>query len=226
MFERINIRLLVSVFVAVVLVCAGLHFYVQWENKRFMSEIGKPAQLAPDPEPANSVSEPAADGTQTPPIEIRTVDFTSGGEVAGGEESALMDGLEDIESSEADGIDSESGFDAAPLMSAFGLPEEVTALFDEAAEDADFQEAEEHLVESYGQSPEVEAIIDKLKAMSGRPIELDELTELFEAWIEVLPESEQESRRSLIEVLTKLYEVKALGGGNAEVNIELRIEGD
>ena len=46
--------------------------------------------------------------------------------------------------------------------------------------------------------------MDKLKQMSGGPVELDDLTTLFEAWIQVLPEEQQENRRQLMRVLMML----------------------
>lgn len=120
--------------------------------------------------------------------------------------------------------ESTAEFDATPLLSAFGLPEEVKTLFDENADTADFEEAEAYLVEEYGQSPEVEAIIDRLKQMSGGPVKLDDLTELFDAWIRVLPEAEQENRRQLMNVLTQLNQAKALGT-DGEVSIEVHVVG-
>ena len=95
-------------------------------------------------------------------------------------------------------------------------------LFDEDADAADFEEAETYLVEEYGQSPEVEAIIDRLKQLSGGPVELDVLTGLFEAWIQVLPPEDQENRRQLMNVITQLNQAKALGG-NGEARIEIQV---
>ena len=130
----------------------------------------------------------------------------------------LMDEDVPVEATEA------SEFDAMPLLSAFGLPEEVTSLFDEDADETDFEKAQTHLIEEYGPSPEVEAIINKLKQMSGGPVKLDDLTELFEAWIQVLPEADQENRRQLMGVLTHLNQVKAQGG-DGEVSIEVHVVG-
>ena len=58
--------------------------------------------------------------------------------------------------------------------------------------------------------------------MSGGPVKLDDLTELFEAWIRVLPEEEQGTRRQLMDVLTQLHQAKALGA-DAEVDIEVHV---
>lgn len=44
MLERFSMRMLGVAFVVVVLLCAGIHFYAEWSNKRFMSELGVPPQ--------------------------------------------------------------------------------------------------------------------------------------------------------------------------------------
>lgn len=99
-------------------------------------------------------------------------------------------------------------------------------IFDEGADAEDFEAAETYLVEEYGQSPEVKAIIDELQQLSGGPVELDTLTGLFEAWIQVLPPEDQENRRQLKNALTQLQQLKALGG-NSEASIEVHvIDGD
>ena len=226
MFRHINLSVLGGAFVIVVLLCTGIHFYIQWDNKRFMTEIGEPSRFTTTSEPAVEIQ-----SDERQPVEqstlIEPVEFVSENENAPESEPVKESERMDEEASvpQTDTPETTSGFDATPLLSAFGLPEEVTSLFDEEAEEADFEEAQTHLIEEYGQSPEVEAIVDKLKQMSGGPVELDDLTELFEAWIRVLPEGEQENRRQLMDVLTQLYQVKALGG-NAEVGIEVHVVGE
>lgn len=220
MFKQINFSVLGVAFVVVVLLCAGIYFYVQWDNRRFVAELGEPPRSTTASKPT---VETQSDGTQ--PIE--PTEFMSENDAAPesepAESSEMMD--EDAAVEHTDTSEPTSEFDPTPLLSAFGLPEEVTSLFDENAEETDFEHAETHLVQEYGQSPEVKAIIDQLKQMSGGPVEIDDLTTLFEAWIQVLPAEEQENRRQLMDVLTQLYQVKALGG-DAEMSIEVHIVGD
>ena len=59
--------------------------------------------------------------------------------------------------------------------------------------------------------------------MSGRPVQLEEVTALFEAWIQVLPEEQHESRRQLMNVLTQINQVKALGG-DGPVHISIQVQ--
>lgn len=208
MLERFSMRMLGVAFVIVVLLCAGIYFYAEWSNKRFMSELGVPPQPTVSSESTVETKTDEMSTTLVKPTEFVDEDPNKdavGSELEPVDVPELIDEDVPVEATEA----SESEFDAMPLLSAFGLPEEVTTLFDEGADEADFEEAQTHLIEEYGSSPEVEAIIDKLKQMSGGPVKLDDLTELFEAWIQVLPESDQENRRQLMDVLTQLNQVKA-----------------
>ena len=227
MFRHINLKVLGIAFVIVVLLCAGIHFYAEWSNKRFMSELGEPPQPTVSSE---STAETETDEMSTTLVESTEFASKDPDKDAVVSEPEPMDiselvneeaPIEEMETSEPT-----SEFDAMPLLSAFGLPEEVTSLFDEDVGEADFEEAEAYLVEEYGQSQEVMAIIDELKQLSGGPVELDTLTGLFEAWIQVLPEEDQENRRQLMNVLTQLNQAKALGG-DGEVSIEVHvIDGD
>lgn len=226
MLERFNMRMLGVAFVVVVLLCAGIYFYAEWSNKRFMSELGVPPQPTVASELTVEIETDQIATTLVEPPEFVDEDPNTdavGSELEAVDVPELVDEDVSVEATEAS--EPESEFDATPLLSAFGLPEEVTTLFDEGADEADFEEAEAYLVEEYGQSPEVEAIIDRLKQLSGGPVELDTLTGLFEAWIQVLPEEDRENRRQLMNVITQLNQAKALGA-DAEVSIEVHVVGD
>lgn len=225
MFQLFNMRMLGIAFVVVVLLCAGIYFYTEWGNKRFVSELGEPPRSTMSSEPAtevesNELSTPLAEPTEFVNENSNTDAIVSEPEPV--DVSELMNEHSPVQETET--AEPASEFDPTPLLSAFGLPEEITALFDEDTEAADFEEAETHLVEAYGQSPEVEAIVDKLKQMSGRQVKLDDVTELFEAWIQVLPEEDQTNRRQLMDALTQLYQAQVLGG-DGEVSIEVHVIG-
>ena len=151
MFKHINFNVLGTAFIVVVLLCAGIYFYMQWDNRRFVSELGTPPQFTTKSKPT---VETRSDETQ--PIE--PTEFMSENDAAleseSTEESELMD--EDAPVAQLDTSEPTSEFDPTPLLSAFGLPEEVTSLLDESADETDFEHAQEHLAQEYGQSPEVE----------------------------------------------------------------------
>ena len=228
MLEKINMRLLGGTFVVVVLLCAGLYFYAGWSNKRFASELGEPPQVTTTsktiPKSENSEILRVEGETSVKPIGSANKDV-SGKAIASESESTSDSELanEDAPVEETETAESAAEFDVTPLLSAFGMPEEVRTLLDEGAGEEAFQKAETYLIGEYGQSPEIAAILDRLKQLSGGPVELDELTGLFEAWIQVLPEENRDTRRQLIGALTQLYKAQT-SGGDGEVRIEVHVE--
>ena len=228
MLEKVNTRLLGGAFVVVVLLCVGIYFYAEWSNKRFASELGEPVQ-------ATTTSKPTSNGedseilrvegeTSVKPVDSANKDV--GEKVVASESEPTSDSElanEDAPVEGTEAAESAAEFDVTPLLTAFGMPEEVRTLLDEGTNEEDFEKAETYLIGEYGQSPEVAAILDRLKQMSGGPVELEELTGLFEAWIEVLPEEHRETRRQLMGALTQLYQTQA-SGGDSEIRIEVRVE--
>lgn len=209
MFKQLDLKVIGGIVIIAVLLLAGIHFYSKWSYNRFASDIGVPPEST-TPSKATSESDTTkpveqSKSTQSPKSVNKNIKVDSKSVV----ESESTNTTENMEAStEKTEI---PGFDASSLMSTFGLPEEVKSLLDEDAEEADFEKAQAYLAEKYGQSSEVDAIMDRLKQMSGGPVELDDLTALFEDWIELLPEEQQENRRQLMGVLTLLNQAKAQG---------------
>ena len=209
MFKQLDLKLIGGIVIIAVLLLAGIHFYSKWDYNRFATEIGEAPQSITPSEPDKITSSEQSKETQSPKSANENVKVKSKPVVDSESTHTTKDKeatAEKIETSE---------FDASSLMSTFGLPEEVKSLLDEDVEEADFEKAQAYLAEKYGQSPEVDAIMDRLKQMSGGPVELDDLTALFEDWIEILPEEQQENRRQLMGVLTLLNQAKTQGGSNS-----------
>ena len=227
MLKPIKLRTLGGACIGVVLLCTGIYFYVQWDNKRFIEGLGEPPRSTTASEPAAETQDDETQSVEQTTF-IEPVEFVSDNSVVPESESVEepepMDEEASVPQPDTSQMTSETTpeFDPTPLLSAFGLPEEVTSLFDEEVEAEDFEVAETHLIEAFGQSPEVEEIVDKLQQMSGGPVELADLTELFEAWIRVLPEADQGNRRQLMNVLTQLNQI-GMSEGNAPVGIEIRV---
>ncbi len=210
MFKQLDLKVIGGMAIVAVVLLAGIHFYSKWSYNRFVAEIGAtPQSTTPSElvtETGKITSSKQSKETQSPKSVNENVKV----------KPIVKPELANTEKeNEASAEKTETPeFDASSLMSILDLPEEIKSLLDEDAEEADFEKAQDYLAEKYGQSPEVDAIMaimDRLKQMSGGPVELDDLTELFEAWIEVLPEEQQENRRQLIGVLTLLNQVKAQG---------------
>lgn len=210
MFKQLDLKVIGGIVIIAVLLLAGTHFYSKWSYERFASEIGAfPESTTPSKDTSESdKTEPVkqSKATQTPKSVNENV------KIKPTVKSELADTAKENEAS-AEKRETPQ-FDASSLMSTFGIPEEVKSLLDEDAEAADFEKAQAYLAEKYGQSPEVDAIMDRLKQMSGGHVELEDLTALFEDWIQILPEEQQENRRQLMGVLTLLNQVKAQGGSS------------
>jgi hypothetical protein len=205
MFKQLDLKAIGGIAIIAILLLASIYLYSQWSYKRFTSELGVPPQSTT---PSESVSEDdtiksteQSNSTLSPESVNGNLEVKPKTTV----ESESIDITEDKEVSAE--ITEESEFDPTHLLPAFGLPEEVASLLDGETEAEDFAKAQAYLQEKYGQSSEVEAIMDKLKQMSGGPVELDDLTALLEAWIQILPKEQQENRQ-LMRVLTMLRQNK------------------
>lgn len=217
MFKQFDYKVLVGIVIIGVLLVAGTYYFSQRSYERFASDIGgtsestTPSKTAAESGTTESVEQSKA--TQSP----KKVNVNLRGESKPVVDSESTNTTTDKETTA--GKTATPEFDVASLMSTFGIPEEVKGLLDEDAEEADFEKVQAYLAEKYGQSPEVDAIMDRLKQMSGGPVELDDLTALFEDWIEILPEDQQENRLQLMGVLTVLNQAKARG--NVPVHISV-----
>lgn len=221
MFKQFDYKILVGILFIGLLFVAGSYFYSQRSYERFASDIGASPDFTTSskvvPEKDTTKSAEKSKATQLPIRFNERIKVES-------KPVAVSESTNTTEDKEVTAEKTEtSEMDASSLMSAFGIPEEVTSLFDEDVDEADLEKAKTHLTEKYGQTPEVEAIIDKLKQMSGGPVALDDLTALFEAWIQVLPEDQQKTRRQLMNALTQLNSVKSLGGSEVPAIIEIEV---
>ena len=202
MFKQLDFKVIGGIVIIAVFLVAGIHFYSKWSYNRFATEIGAVPQSTSPSEGASKKSD-----TNTPSEQSKPTQSPKSANKNLKVESKLIDKSEltnTVENKEATAEKTESPeFDALSMFS---------ALFDEDAEEADFERAQEHFTETYGESPEVEAIIDRLKQMEGvGRVSLDDITALIEAWIQVLPEDQQENRQELMGMLTDLNQAKAQG---------------
>lgn len=204
MLKQFELRILAGAIIIAVLFIGGIYLYSKWNYNRFSADLGG----SPTSTPATSTTgSQSALVNKTDPSTVQDKRLLEKVNI----NSTDINHQPSDETKQEDTSEPSPEFDPSQLLSAFGMPEEVKSLLDENAEEKDFEKAQKHLTETYGDSPEVEAIMDKLKQMSGGTVELDDLTELFEAWIQVLPEEQQENRRQLMGVLNVLNQAKAQG---------------
>lgn len=192
MFREFEGRILVGGVIIAVLFIGGIFIYSKWSYTRFADEIGEPP--LPQTKTADKIHPITTEVKKQ--SEIINVDSENSKQsINETNENIPTKGQVSKENTNTSIVTTE--FDPTQLLSTFGMPEEITSLLDQNAEEGEFEKAEEHIKEKFGQSPAVDAIIDQLKNLSGRPVQLNELTELFETWIQVLPEEEQKTRRQL-----------------------------
>ena len=205
MFKQLDLKVMGGIVIITVLLLAGIHFYSKWSYNRFATEIGEAPQ-------STTPSEPGPETDKITPSEQsqETQSVNKNVKVKPMVKSELANTGKEMEGSAEKTEASE--FDASSLLSNFGMPEEVTSLLDEEAEEEDFEKAQAHLTETYGESPEVEAVIDKLKQLSNSTVQFGDLIELLETWIDVLPEEQHEIRQRLMNSLAQLQQVKGLSG--------------
>ena len=205
MFKQLDRKVIGGIVIIAVFLIAGIYFYSKWSYNRFATEIGAAPQ-------STTPSEPVSETDKITPSEQSKETQSVNGNVKVKPKSIVKSELANtakegsVEKTEA------SEFDASSLLSDFGIPEEVTSLLDEDAEAEDFEKAQAHLTETYGESPEVEAVIDKLKQLSNTTVQFGDLIELLETWIDVLPEEQHEIRQRLMNSLAQLQQIKGLSG--------------
>ncbi len=204
MFKQFNLKVIGGIVFIAILLVSSTYIYTQWSYKQFVSEFDVPPQskttnkpITPSEQTKSTLSPESVNEH----LEIKQIPIV---------ESHSMNETEDREVSaeKAEGSD----FDPTHLFSTFGIPEEVTSLLDGEPDKVDYEQAQAYLQEQYGQSAEVEAIMDRLKQMSGGTVELEDITALFEDWIELLPDEQQENRQNLMRILTMLRQMKGQGG--------------
>lgn len=208
MFKQLDLKVIGGIAFIAILLVAGVYLYSQWSYKRFASEIDAPLEPSTSSESAKSTEQP--NSTPSPESVKKNLEVAS--KPTGESDPTNMTEDKEVSAEKT----AESEFDATQLLPVLGLPEEVTSLLDGEAEAEDIEKAQAYLQEKYGQSPEVEAIMDRLKQMSGGPVNLEDVTALFEDWIAVLPEDQQENRQSLMRILTILQQNK---GKDAKIYI-------
>ena len=200
MFKQLDLKVIGGIIIIAVLLVAGIYSYSKWSYNRFATEIGAAPQSTTPSEP---VSEPDKITSSEQSKETQSVNENVKVKPKSIVKSEVVDTAKEGAADE---------FDAASILSDFGMPEEVASLLDEDAEEKDFEKAEEHLAEKYGQSPEVEALIDKLKQLSTSTVQFGDLLSLLETWIDALPAEEHEIRQRLTNSLFQLQNIKGLGG--------------
>ena len=219
MFKQLDGRIIIGGVIIAVLIIGGIFVYSQWSYNRFADEIGETPQSQPT---VANKSNPTSAKIMQKTNKANTNSDDNNQTIKENPQNLSIEEKQILKEN-SDTSTPTTEFDPTQFLSAFGVPEEITTLLNEETEEGELEQAEEQLKEKYGQSPAVEAIIDQLKNMSGRPVELNEITALFEAWIQVLPEEEQKTRRQLMNAISQLNQIKEVGRGEAPTVIAIEV---
>ncbi|MCG9128576.1 hypothetical protein JT359_13335 [Candidatus Poribacteria bacterium] len=154
MFKKLDGRIIIGGVIMAVLIVGGIFVYSQWSYDRFADEIGE----SPSPQTIKADKNKLASSD----IKNKTKRVDANSTVLNQSSKKITEKIPTEEkqvSVENTNIPIPAiEFDPTQLLSAFGMPEEVTSLLDEEIEEGEFEQAEEHLKGKYGNSPAVEAI--------------------------------------------------------------------
>ncbi len=211
MKTRYNLRVIGVTFILTVLACVGIFLYSRWDYQRFVDSLGEVPEVPPE-----IVSQ------QTQSISILTDEPKSS------QEQILEPTEVDLVTPESESLTSEMETDELTLtefMSFLDEPDEleVSSLSDsklldtEAANvqsentctDADHGMDPEALRSRYGDSPDVEVLIEVNKLIDAGIATTDDMIDRAEAWLRLLPENDYRNRQEAMDSLEHLYQTKA-----------------
>lgn len=223
-----TLRHLFGVCLLVIFSCLGLYIYTQWSLKKFEAELTPLPEFAPALEPLEKRSMISKESETThlftesrpqeyvdaPPVDTSLPDV--------GTEELPLEALEDPFEEFGDEaleffLDEFDDLSDAPVD--IEIPEWVVSAWDYSAyRDTDPTYAYEQLGASfrdrYGDSTEVDTIVKNVERIDTGTATMDDLIELTEAWISILPAEDVADFEALIEGLESMYtfqDLEALG---------------
>ena len=212
MKARYNLRVIGVAFILTVLACVGIFLYSRWDYQRFVDSLGEVPEVLPE-----IVSQ------QTQPISILKDEPES-------LQEQMLEPIEvelDLVTSESEPLTSEMEIDELTLtefMSFLDEPDEleVPSLSDSQLSDpepvnvqnenicaeSDHRMDPEALRSRYGDSPDVEVLIEINKLIDAGVATTDDMIDREEARLRLLPEDDYRNRQEAMGALETLYETK------------------
>ena len=219
---------LLGVCLLIIFSCVGFYIYTQWSLQKFEAELTPLPEFAPAPEPPEkrSMISKQADTTHlftesSPQGYLDALPVDPSIPDVGTEElplEALGDPLEDFDTEAFElFLDKLDVLPDAPVD--LEIPEWIVSAWDYSEyRDTDPKYAYEQLGasfrERYGDSTEVSTIVENVERIDTGTATMDNLIELTEAWISILPAEEVADFEALIEGLESMYtfqDLEALG---------------
>lgn len=199
------------------LLCAGIHFYVKWAYQRFVEELGEAPTFDASPEPGSAREMlPKANSEETvPPVPgafepLAVEEFiseTSTPEPLELETEEPLFGLENLPPLDAELA--ELSLDEVEFPS---LPDEVPVEAIDVGIPARGYSDPSGLVNAfrttYGDAEEVDIITEVLRRSGDGTATLDDIADMGEALLRLIPADLPESRHSVINMLSDIAEIK------------------
>lgn len=215
MKARYNLRVIGIAFIFTVLACVGIFLYSRWDYQRFVESLGEGSQVS-----HITVSQ------QNSPITIRKeesellqeqmlepIDAEVASHVVNPESEPLLPEVETDEIKlaefmlfldEYEELENSSLSDSEISDTKAGnIAEENTCT------DVDHRTDAEALRNRYGDSPDVEILIEVNRLMDAGVATTDDMIDRAEAWLRLLPEDDYRNRQEAMNSLEHLYQTKA-----------------
>ncbi len=219
---------LLGVCLLIIISCVGFYIYTQWGLEKFEAELTPMPEFVPAPEPPKKRSMILKKSETThlfkesrpqrsldaPPVAPSIPDVGTGELPL----EALEDPLEDFDTEAFEFfLDELDVLSDAPVD--LEIPEWIVSAWDYSEyRDTDPKYAYEQLGasfrERYGDSTEVSTIVKNVERIDTGTATMDNLIELTEAWISILPAEDVADFEALIEGLESMYtfqDLEALG---------------
>ncbi|MYG07349.1 hypothetical protein F4167_12180 [Candidatus Poribacteria bacterium] len=237
-----SLQHLLGVCLLIIFSCVGFYIYTQWSLQKFEAELTPLPEFVTSPEPLQerSMISKQSDPTDffaesspleyldAPPVDTSIPDM-------GAEELPLEELENPLEDFDTEWIAPEFFLDEFDVLSEapvdIEIPEWIVSAWDYSEyRDTNPKYAYEQLGasfrERYGDSTEVNTIVKNVERIDTGTATMDNLIELTEAWISILPAEDVADYESLIEGLESMYtfqDFKALGE-NVKFNVRFSVE--
>ncbi|MDE0016210.1 MAG: hypothetical protein OXU51_08495 [Candidatus Poribacteria bacterium] len=234
-----SLQHLLGVCLLIIFSCVGFYIYTQWSLQKFEAELTPLPEFVTSPEPLE-IEKRSMISKQSEPTDI----FTESNPLEYLDAPPVDTSIPDMETEEFPLEELENpleDFDPEWIVDEFDvpsdapvdleIPEWIVSAWDYSEyRDTDPKYAYEQLgasfQERYGDSTEVNTIIKNVERIDTGTATMDNLIELTEAWISILPAEDVADYEALIEGLESMYtfqDLEALGE-NVKFTVRFSVE--
>lgn len=224
MNARTTLNVIGAAFILAVLICVGIFFWAKWEKQRFDASLPEVPKVSPVTVSQNAQSTSVAKEEPQPPQEpVLAPAPLEAGPVTYEPEQVTSENA-----SEPLAVNEFMEFLDAPLRE-----EDVPALFEgewvneedaesqagSACTDAGHRTDPDALRNRYGDSPDIEVVIEVNRLIDAGIATTDDVIAQEEAWLRLLPEDDYRNREETAKFLEHLYQTKK----NIESGVTIKV---